>query len=263
MRPKTVLIGCYAAVVLAASGCTNLRTQTYGQQYERVDDDVTYPVFKLAMHEYTQLVGVKIEIAADEIAHETDDPVIERNALLFKVNAIPAAQLAGYRLDPGFAAFDSWVYTIQMREFLTTGPGSDVFGAYQHIAVDAVADLEKEIHRIGESITVDEEALQELVNLAEEHADENPPSKTCSLPATPICDPSTWGGEDQLTRSRFWRPWRIWRRIWRRAVQPTLRICPNRRDGRFSFSCWTSPTTSPQHQLRAALRTPLMPPSAP
>ena len=79
-----------------------------------------------------------IELTADSIIRMTDDPVVARNALTWKANAIPAIQRALHNADPLISWVDGWTLLEQMRLFFDVGAGRDLFGEEQPIAVGAL-----------------------------------------------------------------------------------------------------------------------------
>jgi hypothetical protein len=79
-----------------------------------------------------------IELTADSIIRMTDDPVVARNALAWKANAIPAIQRALHNADPLISWVDGRTLLEQMRQFFDVGAGRDLFGEEQSIAVGAL-----------------------------------------------------------------------------------------------------------------------------
>jgi len=108
-----------------------------------------------------------IEEAADEIIEESADPKVRRHALVWKMNAIPAAFTAIFRPDPVAAIVDTWAFSIQMVQFFDKGAGRSLFGEYHTIALEAAERLEAEVlHLIKESVSPELEAeLKEKLEL--------------------------------------------------------------------------------------------------
>jgi len=89
-----------------------------------------------------------IERAADKIISQTADPKIKENALLWKMNAIPAANQAIFLSDPLAALIDISALIMQMEYFFDHGKGSLLFGKSQYIAVQTSQALKGEILEI-------------------------------------------------------------------------------------------------------------------
>ena len=65
--------------------------------------------------------------AADQIQSQTKDPQVQRNALLWKINAISACYRAALVEDPLLGYVDVVILCRQMEIFFTTGPGRNSF----------------------------------------------------------------------------------------------------------------------------------------
>ncbi|MCK5407553.1 MAG: hypothetical protein KAJ37_08870, partial [Candidatus Krumholzibacteria bacterium] len=88
----------------------------------------------------------------DSIIARSADPQIKRRALLWKINAIPVAQNAIFRIDPLIALLDIWTFDVQMSDYFETGAGREAFGEWQPIAVDACRRIETQIAAIGNDL---------------------------------------------------------------------------------------------------------------
>jgi hypothetical protein len=93
-----------------------------------------------------------VEAAADSIIARSTDPQIKRRALLWKINAIPVAQNAIFRIDPLIALLDVWAFAVQMTDYFETGAGREDFGEWQPIAVDACRRIETHIAKVGNDL---------------------------------------------------------------------------------------------------------------
>ena len=92
-----------------------------------------------ALNTETSLLGL-IELSADRIIDLTDDPVVARNALQWKATAIPVLQRAAHHPDPLISYVDEWAFLVQLRDYLDTGQGRELFGEHQSVAVEALAE---------------------------------------------------------------------------------------------------------------------------
>ncbi|MEJ2541047.1 MAG: hypothetical protein P8188_13920 [Gemmatimonadota bacterium] len=90
-----------------------------------------------------------VELIADSIMAATRDPVVARNALSWKANAIPVIQRAFHHADPLLSFVDGWILSEQMLDYYATGAGRDAFGEYQPMAVRG---LEAVTRRIDERV---------------------------------------------------------------------------------------------------------------
>jgi hypothetical protein len=109
---------------------------------EQAGGTMTASELRVDALELGQWAQGRIERAADSIA-TSDDPDVRRRALLWKINALPMIQEATLQPDPLGAVADLRAFALQMREFFATGPGRDLFGPAQSLAIhtaDTIAE---------------------------------------------------------------------------------------------------------------------------
>jgi hypothetical protein len=120
--------------------------------------DLTSTELRLHVYGYAERFSADVERAADEILAGTEDAHVTRNALLWKMNALPAMHVAVFQSDPLMGFLDAWTLTVQMRHFFTTGAGRNAFGPLQSIAVEASEALERAVGEVVASVTVSGDA---------------------------------------------------------------------------------------------------------
>ncbi len=98
---------------------------------------------QLQAFEMGRTLSVIIEQAADSILEASTNPQVRRNALLWKIAAIPLVQEAALRNDPQVGAVDLLAFTMQQSDYFATGSGRNSFGPQQPIALAAAADAER------------------------------------------------------------------------------------------------------------------------
>jgi hypothetical protein len=102
----------------------------------------------LLLHETSLLFSRKLVATADEMG--TGAPLaVRRNALLWKVHAVPTIFLAASQEDPRFAMVDLWILAVQMHEFLSRGRGTALFGASQAAATETARRMEEDAVRVA------------------------------------------------------------------------------------------------------------------
>jgi hypothetical protein len=108
--------------------------------------DIIVSATELQLHafEVGRNLSARIEGAADAIMAESADPAVRRNALLWKISAIPLVQEAAMRNDPQVAAMDLLAFTMQQSDYLTIGAGRSSFGPQHALAVDATREAQRE-----------------------------------------------------------------------------------------------------------------------
>jgi hypothetical protein len=112
---------------------------------------------RLMMHSLVKpLTGAIIE-GADGIKEGTTDRAVRREALLFKIEAVPALREALFRPNPYGAVFDAWVLSLQMIGYFETGKGREALGDAAHAAVTTCHYLESRIHEAAAALTRSED----------------------------------------------------------------------------------------------------------
>ena len=148
-----ILIAVFAAIYF--SGCTT--TSTESGMMEKVEGvNMTRTEFSIRLNEFGKYFAGKIEEAADEIINKSNDRQIKMNALEWKINVIPKAFESLVIIDPLAAGVDLTALCLQMEEFFTTGYGKNLFGEYQYIAINASKEIMKEVEKIGDEFSSNE-----------------------------------------------------------------------------------------------------------
>ena len=149
--PITVLV-----YVIAATGCRfaapELKTQPGGHPSK--DIALTRNQIRLRMRALVGPMCGEIEQAADQIAAGTTNRTVQRAALEWKIEAVPAMRGALFQPDPLTALMDSWVLCYQMADYFETGPGKATLGDSSPTAVAACRSLEEVLAHVAVTISV-------------------------------------------------------------------------------------------------------------
>ena len=128
------------------------------QPWPEIRSDVRVEPLRVRMFEYSITFAAEVDVAAAEIERRTGDSTVRRNALLWRVRAIPEMRKACFRLEPVGALIDAWIFARQMNQLFSEGAGAGAFGTFQPEAVEVSRRLVDEMREIGGSITVSPEA---------------------------------------------------------------------------------------------------------
>jgi hypothetical protein len=90
---------------------------------------------------YVGLFSATVEGTADAIAAASTDTNVRKNALLWKMNAIPAGLTATVHPDALATLLDVWTLSAQMERYFSDGAGTGLFGAQQRLAIVASREL--------------------------------------------------------------------------------------------------------------------------
>lgn len=142
---------------------------------EKEAPDIKATAYQLRLHLdlYAQYFSLEIERVADDIIANTDDYEIKKNALIWKMYAIPAGYNAIFLRDPLAANFEIWVLCAQMTDYFQTGIGNQLFGPMQFRAIQVSEQLEAEVVYFAKSIALDT-TISEATDFVYKFAEQNP-----------------------------------------------------------------------------------------
>jgi hypothetical protein len=152
-------VACFALMCLV--GCVSM-----GHNPGRADltpwpeirPDFRMEALRLRMHEYSITFAAEVDLAATAIERQAGDSTVRRNALLWRVRAIPEMRKACFRLEPVGALVDAWIFALQMERLFSGSGGAAAFGRFQPEAIEVSHRLVGELREIGGSIAVSPDA---------------------------------------------------------------------------------------------------------
>jgi len=122
--------------------------------HAREDFAATPQQIRLRMRALVEpLSGALIE-SADQISGATTNRVVRREALLWKIEGVPALREALFRPNPFAAIMDTWVLTWQMTDYFESGQGREALGDAAPIAITTCQYLENQIETVTASLTI-------------------------------------------------------------------------------------------------------------
>src|SRR5262245_38327916 len=142
MRPQHCLRIAASLLGTLAAGCLKVPPQSASLSAMNASE-VTATELQMRVYQAGRRFSWIIESAADTIAKQTSDPTVRRQALRWKIVAIPLAEEASLHTDPVIAAADLWGFAMQQSDYLKTGAGRTAFGDQQSIAIAAADTLER------------------------------------------------------------------------------------------------------------------------
>jgi len=157
---------------LLTIGCTTVPQETIMMK-DLEGVNMTASELGIRMSEFGKYFISKTEEASEEIRISSNDITVKKNALKWRLNAIPAAIQAASILDPVAAGIDIWALCAQQQQFFTDGNGKKLFGKYQYIAIDASTELMDEMEKLANDFR-DEKYRRGAANDIEEWTKEHP-----------------------------------------------------------------------------------------
>ncbi len=131
-------------IFLAISGCATIAEESPLLKklggVEIKTAEVQIRVRSLAMP-----IVSRVETAADRIIATSPDPNVRREALLWKIEAVPILYQTILNPDPLLGVLDTWAFVYQMRAYFDKGPGRSALGKSYKTAVDSCDDINRMI----------------------------------------------------------------------------------------------------------------------
>src|SRR5687768_15899871 len=116
-------VGCLALCSLA--GCTGMgKRQPDVKPWPEIRSDYRVETLRARMFEYSITFAAEVDLAASSIERQTTDPMVRRNAMLWKIRAVPEMRKACFRLEPVSSLVDAWTLARQMDQFFSDGAGT-------------------------------------------------------------------------------------------------------------------------------------------
>jgi len=115
--------------------------------------EITSKELRARVIEFGRKFSGDVEHSANRIMEVSSDPEVRRNALLWKMHAVPAVQEAVLHMDPLMGVLEAWGLCLQMRNFFASGDGSELFGAQQPIAQATSESLVERAERFAEAVS--------------------------------------------------------------------------------------------------------------
>lgn len=134
---------------------------------------VTVSQLRALDYDFASRFTASVTGCADEIIAASEDAVVRRRALLWKMNAVPAARSAAFHHDPLVALYDLWALALQQRDFFTDGHGTKIFETSQHCARRVSQQLVDDVRNIARGVTRSGD-ISEIERRLETWADQNP-----------------------------------------------------------------------------------------
>lgn len=125
------------------------------------------------MNDFFYKFSRTITESADHIIQASPSPVIDKEALIWKMNAIPIANNSIFNSDPFLGYVDVAVFTYQMKLYFQQGAGKELFGEYQPVAIQALDKLWEELLKIGRNLVPDND-ISAGAKVVIDFAEQNP-----------------------------------------------------------------------------------------
>jgi hypothetical protein len=161
-----MLVGLGACLALSAlAACGDLgKTPPRANvaAWPQIRDDYRADTLRIRLQEYSITFAADVDLASTSIEQRSTDAAVRRNALLWRLRAVPEMRKACFRTGPLSGLVDAWTLARQMDQLLTTGAGATAFGPFQPEAVEVSRRLLAQMLEVANSIAVSPEARDQL-----------------------------------------------------------------------------------------------------
>ncbi len=144
--------------LMACASLGQQSTQPNLTAWPEIRPDVRVEPLRVRMYEYSITFAAEVDLAATAIERRAADSTVRRNAVLWRVRAIPEMRKACFRLESVSALIDAWIFARQMDRLFSEGAGASAFGTFQPEAVAVSRRLVDQLREIGGSIAASPEA---------------------------------------------------------------------------------------------------------
>ena len=173
---------CTAA--LAASGCRSI--DAVPPLFESSAIPVTLTEFRIRLNDFAEYFVAIIEDAAEQVIDGSDDQLVRRNAMEFRLRAVNNFLNSLNQPDPVASLIDAWAFCLQLRDFAETGAGSQLFGEHQATVIKATRTVTDEVERVVAAVTQRPVTANEVNTEIVTWATENPLDSLLSVRSSSV-----------------------------------------------------------------------------
>jgi hypothetical protein len=133
-----------------------------------VDLPVTITEFRLRLGDFSEYFFAVIEDSSEAVIDTSDDQLVRRHAMEFRLRAVTVFLNALNKPDPVASLIDAWAFCLQIVDFLEEG---GVFGEHQPLMIDAAHSIALEANRTVDAMTREDavEGEQLVIQWVREH----------------------------------------------------------------------------------------------
>jgi hypothetical protein len=140
---------CFAcSLMLLTLGCTAHNTRKASSFKSAKNITSSAPELSSRNQSLLALYSAEIETAADTIISESHSPAAQRQALIWKAEAIPVMQTSLLNSDPVAALLDSWAFIFQMTAYMERPASKQRMGKSYPVVIETLRNMEAEMERL-------------------------------------------------------------------------------------------------------------------
>jgi hypothetical protein len=150
-------VGLALCSLVACTSVFKTPEQADIKPWPEIRSDYRVETLRASLYEYSITFAAQVELTASSIEQRATDATVRRNALLWRIRAIPEMRKACFRMEPVSGLVDAWTLSRQMDQLFSEGAGAGAFGTFQPEAVAVSRRLVDQLREIGGSIAMSPE----------------------------------------------------------------------------------------------------------
>jgi hypothetical protein len=151
-------VGLALCSLVACTSVLKKPEQADIKPWPEIRSDFRVETLRASLYEYSITFAAQVDLTASSIEQRATDATVRRNALLWRIRAIPEMRKACFRMEPMSGLVDAWTLSRQMDQLFSEGAGAGAFGTFQPEAVAVSRRLVEQLREIGGSIATSPEA---------------------------------------------------------------------------------------------------------
>ena len=124
-------VGLALCSLVACSSMLTAPEQADIKPWPEIRSDFRVETLRASLYEYSITFAAEVDFTASSIEQRTTDATVRRNALLWRIRAIPEMRKACFRMEPVGGLVDAWTLSRQMDQLFSEGAGASAFGTFQ------------------------------------------------------------------------------------------------------------------------------------
>jgi len=144
------LFGCAACgLALLAQGCLSGNSTRKASSLKSTKNvQSSAPELSSRNQSMLALYSAEIEVAADKIISQSPSPAAQRQALVWKAEAIPVMQTTLLNTDPVAAVLDTWVFIFQMKAYMERPALKQNLGESYPVVAETLRKMDAEMEQV-------------------------------------------------------------------------------------------------------------------
>ena len=172
-RPFMLL--CLLAMCLSLTllgGCQENQSNRSGLRPSQ-EKSISKEELSVALNDLAEYFIAKTKQASEELDQRIPSAKNRKLTLLWRLRSSQALFVLSAQEDALAALVDTWTFCVRMSDFFEHGKGSELFGAHQDLALEAMMDVEQEAERIAR-LFLDEDKYEKSKTFIHSFASRNP-----------------------------------------------------------------------------------------